>query len=78
MEIEVIALDRPRLATDIMMTITDMKVQINAIHARAVRQNLATVNLKIEIRNLSHLNNIMEKIKKIKDVIEVHRVIPNK
>lgn len=77
-EIEVIALDRPRLATDIMMTITDMKVQINAIHARAVRQNLATVNLKIEIRNLSHLNNIMEKIKKIKDVIEVHRVIPNK
>lgn len=77
-EVVVMALDRARLTMDIMNTLADMKVQINAVHARAVRNNLATVNLKIEIRDLKHLNHIFEKIKKVKDVTEVFRVTPQK
>jgi len=77
-EMEVLAMDRARLTTDIMNTIADMKVQINAVRARATKNNQATVNLKIEIKNLTHLNHIMEKVKRIKDVIEVFRVTPQK
>lgn len=77
-EIEVIALDRSRLTTDIMNTIADMKVQINAVRARATRNDQATVNLKIEIRSLSHLEHVMEKIKRLKGIIDVFRVTPQK
>jgi len=77
-EIEVVAMDRSRLTTDIMNTIADMKVQINAVRARATRNDQATVNLKIEIRSLSHLDHIMEKIKRLKGILEVFRVTPQK
>lgn len=77
-EIEVVAMDRSRLTTDIMNTIADMKVQINAVRARATRNDQATVNLKIEIRSLSHLEHVMEKIKRLKGIIDVFRVTPQK
>jgi GTP pyrophosphokinase len=77
-EIEVLAADRSRLTTDIMNTIADMKVPINAVRARATRNSQATVNLKIEIRSLSQLNQIKEKVKRVKDVVDVFRVTPHK
>lgn len=76
-QIEAVALDRPRLAMDIITTITDTKTTINAVNARATKNNLATVDLKIEIKSLDHLLYIMEKIKRIKDVIEVKRITPH-
>ncbi len=77
-EIEVLAVNRARLTTDIMNTLADIKVQISAVNAKAVRHNQALVNLTIYIRNLEHLQYISEKIKKLKDVISVYRVAPYK
>lgn len=77
-EIEVAAYDRARLTTDVMNAIADMKVAINSVHARAIRQGQALVDLKIEIKNLNQLQSIFEKVKRIKDVIEVYRVKPYK
>ncbi len=74
--LEIDALDRPRLAADIMTAIADAKTIINSIHARAKKNNLATIDLKIEIRNLEHLNYIIQKVKKIKAVQNVKRVAP--
>jgi GTP pyrophosphokinase len=76
-ELEATAIDRPRLAMEIMSTISDTKTVINSFHARATKNKLATVTLKIEIRNLDHLEYIMEKVRRIKDVVEVRRIIPN-
>jgi len=76
-QIEALALDRPRLAMDIMSAVADTKTIINAVHARATRNNMATVDLKLEIRSLEHLQYIMEKIKRVKDVMEVKRVTPS-
>lgn len=76
-EIEVKAFDRPNLATDIMTTITDTKTIINAVHARGMKNRMARVNLKIEIRNIEHLYKVMQKINQVSDVLEVHRVVPN-
>ncbi|MBE3581187.1 MAG: bifunctional (p)ppGpp synthetase/guanosine-3',5'-bis(diphosphate) 3'-pyrophosphohydrolase [Thermoanaerobacteraceae bacterium] len=75
-QIEAVALDRPRLAMDIMSAVADTKTIINSIHARATRNHMATVDLKIEIRSLEHLQYIMDKIRRIKDVMEVKRVTP--
>ncbi|MGI6712936.1 MAG: RelA/SpoT family protein [Bacillota bacterium] len=75
-EIEVTSLDRPRLAMDIMTAIADTKTIINSVHARATKNKHAAVNLKIEIKSLDHLDYIMNKVRRVKDVIEVRRVTP--
>jgi guanosine-3',5'-bis(diphosphate) 3'-pyrophosphohydrolase len=76
-EIEAISLDRPRLAMDIMSAIADTKTTINSVHARATKNKLASVNVKMEIKSLDHLEYIMNKLKRLKDVIEVKRVTPS-
>lgn len=76
-QIEALALDRPRLAMDIISTVADTKTIINSVHARATRNSMATVDMKVEIRSLEHLQYIMDKIKKVRDVLEVKRVTPS-
>jgi guanosine-3',5'-bis(diphosphate) 3'-pyrophosphohydrolase len=59
------------------MTITDTKTIINAVNARAMKNRMARVNLKLEIRDIEHLYNVMQKVNHVSDVLEVHRVVPN-
>lgn len=77
-EIEVLALDRARLTTDVMNAIADMKIPINSVHGRSIKQGQAMINLKLEIKNLNQLNHIFDKVKRVKDVIETFRVKPYK
>ncbi|MDK2823137.1 MAG: diphosphokinase / guanosine-3,5-bis(diphosphate) 3-diphosphatase [Clostridia bacterium] len=77
-EIMITALDRAKLTMDVMNILTDAKIHINAINARARRNGSAIIDLKIEINNLEQLNSIMEKIKRVKDIVEVRRVTPSK
>lgn len=76
--IEVEGLDRPRLVTDIMNVVADTKTDINAVNARAASRNLALVHLKIQVNSMEQLNHVMEKIRRVKDVLEVRRVVPKK
>lgn len=76
-EIEVKALDRPQLTTDIMNTIMDTKTIINAVNARSKKDKMALVNLKLEIRDLEHLYSVIQKVSRVSDVLEVHRVVPS-
>lgn len=75
-QIEVLAMDRPNLAMDIIAAVTDTKTIINSVHARATKNDQALVDLKIEIRSLEHLRYIMDKIRRIRDVMDVKRVVP--
>jgi guanosine-3',5'-bis(diphosphate) 3'-pyrophosphohydrolase len=75
-ELEVRALDRPRLTMDILNTVSDARTVINAINSRAKKNKMALVNLKIEIRDLEHLYSVMRKVGQIGDVLDVHRVLP--
>ena len=50
-EVEVVAIDRPRLTMDVMAVVAEAKIPINSIFSRAVRKTkLATIKLKVEIR----------------------------
>lgn len=75
-QIEALALDRPRLTSDIMTSIADTKTIVNSVHARATKNNMALVDLKVEIRDLDHLEYVIEHIKRVKDVQEVKRLTP--
>ncbi len=75
-ELEVRALDRPRLTMDILNTVSDTRTVVNAVNSRAKKNKMALVNLKIEIRDLEHLYSVMRKVGQISDVLDVHRVLP--
>lgn len=77
-ELEIYALDRTHLPLDIMSALADMKLHINTINVRTVKLGHAVINLKVDIRSISQLNILIGKIKRIKDVIDVFRVIPKK
>lgn len=77
-EIEIISKDRARLTSDILTTLADLKMPIHAIHSRAMKNGLATTDIKLEIKNLDHLNYVLDRIRRIKDISEVYRVTPGK
>jgi GTP pyrophosphokinase len=75
-ELEVRAIDRPRLTTDVMDVIADVRIHINSVFSRVTKNNQAVMNLKIEIKDLTKLQAVMERIQKVKDVLEIRRVLP--
>ena len=75
-ELEVKAMDRPRLTTDVMNVIADTRIQINSVFSRVTKNGLALLNLKLEVMDMGHLTAVKQRIQKVKDVIEVRRVLP--
>ncbi len=74
--IEVIAMDRERLAMDIMAVMADTKTAVNGMHVGVDKKSkIATFFIKLEVKTLDHLEYIMNRIKRVKDVIEVKRMI---
>lgn len=72
-EIEIIALDRPKITSEIMATVNDLKVHISNINGRS-KDGSSFVTINIDIKSLDQLYKVIEKIKLIKDVIEVRRL----
>ena len=75
-EIEVTAIDRARLTADVVTIIADAHITLHSVFSRATRNSMATINLKLQIKDLDHLQAIMQRISKVKDVVEVRRVVP--
>jgi guanosine-3',5'-bis(diphosphate) 3'-pyrophosphohydrolase len=75
-EVEVKAFDRPRLTTDVMDVIADTRIQINSVFSRVTRNKLAVMNFKLEIKNITQLQAVIQRIQQIPDVLEVRRMMP--
>lgn len=75
-ELEVKAVDRARLTTDVMNVIADTRIHINSVFSRVTKNDLALINLKLEIMDMGHLSAVKQRIQKVRDVIEVRRVLP--
>ncbi len=67
------ALDRDGLVGDVAMALSDMRVPIYAINARQADQGCAIMSLTIGINNTEHLNNVVARLSKIRDVLKVTR-----
>ena len=53
----------------------EMKTNIDAVNARATKNGIAVVDLVLEINDKQHLDNVMQKLKKINGVFNVKRVM---
>ena len=71
--IEIIALNRNELLQDVLAALADIRVPIYAVNARQVENGCAMVSLTISIKNTKHLNRVVARLSKVKDVLKVTR-----
>ncbi|HPF43322.1 MAG TPA: bifunctional (p)ppGpp synthetase/guanosine-3',5'-bis(diphosphate) 3'-pyrophosphohydrolase [Syntrophomonadaceae bacterium] len=76
LELEVKAFDRQRLTSDILNVIADLRIQINSVFSRVTKNNFAIINLKLEIKDITQVQAVMQRIQQVKDILEVRRVLP--
>ena len=67
------ATDRDSLLVDITTITAELKIPIKSLNARTTKNNLAIVEISIEIRDTDHLDNAINKLKNINGVLAVVR-----
>ncbi|MGI6129073.1 MAG: RelA/SpoT family protein [bacterium] len=75
-DVELAAMDRPGLLSDVMNVLGDMRTRISAVNARTTKDMITIINLRIEIKNLDNLKAIINRLSAIRDVFSVERVTP--
>lgn len=71
--ITVMANDRNALLMEITNAIGEADIPLKGINARTTREQLAVINLTLEIVNTEQLDKIIKKLKKVDSVFEVTR-----
>jgi guanosine-3',5'-bis(diphosphate) 3'-pyrophosphohydrolase len=75
-EVEVEAFDRVGLLKDIMAAIAETKTNALSVNARVRKDKVVVTNLVLDIRNVSQLHAVIQKIEKVPEVFSVARVVP--
>ena len=70
--VEILALDRNDLLKDVLNALSDMRVPIYNMNARQA-ENYGIVNLTIGINNTDHVDRVVARLGKIRDVLKVTR-----
>ena len=70
--LEILALDRNDLLKDVLNALSDMRVPIYNMNARQA-ENYGIVNLTIGINNTDHMDRVVARLGKIRDVLKVTR-----
>ncbi|MDD4850192.1 MAG: bifunctional (p)ppGpp synthetase/guanosine-3',5'-bis(diphosphate) 3'-pyrophosphohydrolase, partial [Gemmiger sp.] len=71
--LELVCMDRVNLVSDIALVLGDMRLPIYSLTARAADQGRARMSMTIGITNTEHLDNVVVRLQKVKDVISVTR-----
>lgn len=71
--LEVAGGDRPGLLSDILASIADTRTNCTSVSARTYRDGLAVIELVLEIRNREHLQYLIQRIMRVRDVYRVSR-----
>ena len=71
--LRIVGNDRSGLLVDAANAMSDSKVTVKAINARAIKDNTAIIEASVEIRDTMQLDTLINKLKGIKDVIDVSR-----
>lgn len=74
-DIEITGHDRNGLLNEVLQAVSESKTNISAVTGRTDKNKLAQVHMTILIRNTDHLQSVVEKIKRVKDVYSVHRIM---
>ncbi len=72
-DIQIRSEDRMGLLTEVIEEVSILKTNILSINAKANKNGEAIVNLKVTIRDIAHLKQILAKLKKLEGVKDVYR-----
>ncbi len=76
-EIEVEALDRVGLLKDILAAVTEIRTNVVSVNARVRKDKVGIVNIVVDIRNVTQLTAVMQRIGQLPEVYSVERVVPH-
>ncbi|WP_040950062.1 RelA/SpoT family protein [Gorillibacterium massiliense] len=74
-EIEITGHDRRNFLNEVLQAVSESKTVLSAVSGRSDKNKMALVHMTIMIRNIDHLHQVVEKIKRIKDVYSVQRIM---
>lgn len=72
-KLEVSAMDRAGLLSDVMSIISEMKMSANWVTARGRKNQMAIIEMVLEMKSKEELEYLMSKIHRVKDVYEIRR-----
>jgi GTP diphosphokinase / guanosine-3',5'-bis(diphosphate) 3'-diphosphatase len=72
--IELVGMDRPGLLQDVVHVLGELKVNISNMQARANRDKEAIVTFTLVVKDLSHLDRVLQRLQKIRDLYVVKRI----
>ena len=73
-EVQIKAVDRKGLLSDVTTVLSEMKISITSLNARTVKDQTAILNLVLEVNDTKHLEKLMQKLKNLKSIINISRV----
>ena len=76
-EIEIEAIDRVGLLKDILAAISETKTNVVSVNARVRKDKVGLVNIVLDIRNVTQLTGVMQRVGQLKEVYSVERVVPH-
>ncbi|MGN0975969.1 MAG: RelA/SpoT family protein [Gemmiger sp.] len=71
--LDISCMDRNNLVSDVALALGEMRVPIYSMTARSADQGRANMRLTIGITNTDHLNSVIARLKKVKDVVSIVR-----
>ena len=60
---------------EVLQAVSESKTIISAVSGRSDKNKMATIHMTILIKNIDHLQSVVEKIKRVKDVYSVQRIM---
>ena len=74
-EIEITGHDRRGFLNEVLQAVSESKTMISAVSGRSDKNKMATIHMTILIKNIDHLQSVVEKIKRVKDIYSVQRIM---
>lgn len=74
-ELQINAYDRSGLLADISRIFEDEKVPLLNVNARMPRKSISVMTVAFEIQSIEQLKKIINRLKQVKDVVEVFRIV---
>jgi GTP pyrophosphokinase len=75
--VQVEALDRTRLLSDIATSLSDQHVNILAANSSTSRDRITRLRFTFELADITHLSSILAAVKRVESVFDAYRVVPS-
>ncbi|HRX15136.1 MAG TPA: bifunctional (p)ppGpp synthetase/guanosine-3',5'-bis(diphosphate) 3'-pyrophosphohydrolase [Spirochaetota bacterium] len=73
-KIAIEAIDRPNLLADITTEISQSRINIMKLEAQESKAGFAVIRLIVEVKSVDHLHFVIDRLKSVKDVVEVYKL----